>query len=75
MYRAMQTYSELGFDGFFIDDHAPRSFQDTAWGHRVRAFANGYIQGLIEPVKKQSPDPTRGPFEPSYRRQHTVPVR
>jgi mannonate dehydratase len=54
MYRAMQIYCEVGFDGFFIDDHVPQTFQDTQWGHRGRAFANGYIQGLIEAVKKQS---------------------
>ncbi|MBV9547631.1 MAG: hypothetical protein JOY61_24930, partial [Chloroflexi bacterium] len=29
------------------------TFQDTAWGHRGRAFANGYIQALIEAVQKQ----------------------
>ena len=56
MYRAMQTYFEVGFDGFFIDDHVPQTFQDTAWGHRGRAFANGYIQGLIEAVKKHARD-------------------
>ena len=56
MYRAMQTYLEVGFDGFFIDDHVPQTFQDTPWGHRGRAFANGYIQGLIEAVKKQARD-------------------
>lgn len=54
MYKAMQTYCEVGFDGFFIDDHVPQTLHDTAWGHRGRAFANGYIQGLIEAVKKQS---------------------
>jgi mannonate dehydratase len=54
MYKAMQIYSEVGFDGFFIDDHVPQTFQDTPWGHRGRAFANGYIQGLIEAVQKQA---------------------
>ncbi len=54
MFKAMQIYHEVGFDGFFIDDHVPQTFQDTAWGHLGRAFANGYIQGLIEAVKKQS---------------------
>src|SRR5437588_292558 len=57
MYKAMQIYAEVGFDGFFIDDHVPATFQDTPWGHRGRAFANGYIQGLIEAVKKQAPVP------------------
>jgi mannonate dehydratase len=54
MYKAMQIYHEVGFDSFFIDDHVPQTFQDTAWGHRGRAFANGYIQGLIEAVTKNA---------------------
>ncbi len=54
MYRAMKIYQEVGFDGFFIDDHVPHTHGDTAWGHRGRAFANGYIQALIEAVTKQA---------------------
>jgi len=53
MYRAMEIYYDVGFDGFFIDDHVPQTLHDTAWGHRGRAFANGYIQALIEAVTKQ----------------------
>lgn len=53
MYRAMKTYHEVGYDGFFIDDHVPHTAGDTAWGHRGRAFACGYIQGLIEAVTKE----------------------
>ncbi len=52
MYRAMQIYAKHDFDGFFIDDHVPHTHQDTAWGHRGRAFANGYIQAMIEAVQK-----------------------
>ncbi len=52
MYRAMQIYSKHDFDGFFIDDHVPHTHEDTAWGHRGRAFANGYIQAMIEAVQK-----------------------
>ena len=54
MYRAMKIYHQVGFDGFFIDDHVPQTFQDTSWGHRGRAFANGYIQALIEAVTKEA---------------------
>lgn len=54
MYKAMTIYQSVGFNGFFIDDHVPNTFQDTEWGHRGRAFANGYIQGLIESVVKGS---------------------
>jgi len=54
MFRAMELYHEVGFDGFFIDDHVPHTDGDTPWGHRGRAFANGYIQALIEAVTKQA---------------------
>ena len=47
MYKAMKIYHEVGFDGFFIDDHVTNTYQDTPWGHRGRAFANGYIQAMI----------------------------
>ena len=53
MFKAMEIYYDVGFDSFFIDDHVPQTFQDTTWGHRGRAFANGYIQALIEAVTKQ----------------------
>ena len=54
MHRAMSIYHEVGFDGFFIDDHVPQTYQDTQWGHRGRAFANGYMQAMIEAVTKQA---------------------
>jgi mannonate dehydratase len=54
MYRAMKTYHNAGYKSFFIDDHVPHTHQDTAWGHRGRAFANGYIQAMIEAVTKQA---------------------
>lgn len=56
MYKAMKIYHEVGFDSFFIDDHVPQTYQDTQWGHRGRAFANGYIQAMIEAVTKQATD-------------------
>ena len=54
MYRTMKIYHEVGFDGVFVDDHVPHTHQDTAWGHRARAFAYGYIQAMIEAVQKQA---------------------
>jgi len=53
MYRALRIYQEVGFDGFFIDDHVPQIVGDTEWGHRAHAFANGYIQAMVEAVRKQ----------------------
>jgi mannonate dehydratase len=61
MFKAMEIYYDVGFDSFFIDDHVPQTFQDTAWGHRGRAFANGYIQALIEAVTKQAAATGRAP--------------
>ena len=61
MFKAMEIYYDVGFDSFFIDDHVPQTFQDTAWGHRGRAFANGYIQALIEAVTKQAAAAGRQP--------------
>ena len=52
MYKAMKIYHKHNFDGFFIDDHVPHTHGDTPWGHRGRAFANGYIQAMIEAVQK-----------------------
>ena len=52
MYKAMKIYHKHNFDGFFIDDHVPHTHGDTPWGHRGRAFANGYIKAMIEAVQK-----------------------
>ncbi len=54
MYRAMRIYAENGFDGFFMDDHAPIVAGDSDYGHRARAFSTGYIQSLIETVTDTS---------------------
>ena len=54
MYQAMRTYHEASYDSFFIDDHVPRVWNDTEWGHRSVAFAHGYIQALVEAVEKHA---------------------
>ena len=36
-----------GFTGFLLDDHVPHMDDDTAYGHRARAHAIGYMQGLL----------------------------
>lgn len=48
MVKAMSIYDEVGFDGFFIDDHVPRTYNDTNYGHRARSFAQGYIEALLD---------------------------
>jgi mannonate dehydratase len=43
----IRTLRDAGFDGFVIDDHVPHVEGDTVWGHRSRAYATGYIAGII----------------------------
>jgi mannonate dehydratase len=45
--RVMNALIASGFDGFIIDDHVPQLVDDTAFAHRGRAHATGYIQGLL----------------------------
>lgn len=49
---AMRAFKRVGFTGFFIDDHVPHMVDDTQWGHRGRALATGYIQGLLAAVTR-----------------------
>ena len=54
----MRTYRDAGFTGNFIDDHCPLMVDDTDFpgnlgGYRSRLFAQGYIAGVIESVKKE----------------------
>lgn len=49
MFRAMQTYKEVGFEGPFMMDHTPTFPQEKAsWAGR--AFAVGYMRALIQAV-------------------------
>jgi mannonate dehydratase len=52
---AMQALHEVGFNGFFLDDHVPHMIDDTEWGHRGRAFATGYIMALVKAVTECRP--------------------
>jgi mannonate dehydratase len=45
--EVMMLLIENGFDGFLLDDHVPQMDGDTAWNHRGRAHAIGYMQGLL----------------------------
>lgn len=45
--ETMRLLRRNGFDGFLLDDHVPHMDDDTAWNHRGRAHAIGYMQGLI----------------------------
>ena len=49
MFRAMQTYKEVGFKGPFMMDHTP-GIPDDAGGRFGRAFAVGYIRAMLQAV-------------------------
>lgn len=54
----VRKLKEVGFRGFILDDHVPRFINDSAYGHRGRAYAIGYIKATIAAVAAD-PEPTR----------------
>lgn len=53
-YNAAETMLLLkrnGFTGFLLDDHVPHMVDDSAWAHRGRAHAIGYMQGLLDMIE------------------------
>jgi len=53
MFRAMQTYREVGFQGPFMMDHTPHLPQENA-GLAGRAFAVGYIRAMVQAVYRST---------------------
>ncbi|MDQ2783784.1 MAG: mannonate dehydratase, partial [Chloroflexota bacterium] len=54
-YNAAETMRRLkqsGFTGFLLDDHVPQMVEDTPYGHRGRAHAIGYMQGLLDALQQ-----------------------
>ena len=51
MIEALKVYREVGFDGFFLDDHVPQIVDDSEWGHRSRAYAIGYMRAALQAVE------------------------
>lgn len=51
----------VGFDGFLLDDHTPLLVNDSPYGHRGRAHAIGYMQGILEVLERGGGDGTRAP--------------
>lgn len=49
-YEVIKALHKHGFTGSILDDHTPSLTGDSAYGHRGRAHAIGYIQALIEVV-------------------------
>lgn len=50
VFAVMMKLKEIGFNGFIIDDHVPHLVNDSPWGHRGRAYATGYILGMLRAV-------------------------
>lgn len=57
--EAMLLLKKSGFTGFLLDDHVPHMEGDTAWNHRGRAHAIGYMQGLIRMMDLMEPGTAR----------------
>ncbi len=49
--RAVRLLDDVGFDGFLIDDHVPHMTDDTIYMHRSRAYAIGYMRGLMHAIQ------------------------
>ncbi|HZR01526.1 MAG TPA: mannonate dehydratase [Chloroflexota bacterium] len=41
----------VGYDGFVIDDHAPKMVGDEGWNPRARCYQTGYLFGLVRAVR------------------------
>jgi mannonate dehydratase len=52
--RVMRALQRAGFTGFLLDDHVPFMIGDTDYGHRGRAHAIGYMQGLLAALEATS---------------------
>ncbi|MFC7212641.1 mannonate dehydratase [Saliphagus sp. GCM10025334] len=44
---AIERLREVGFDGVMVPDHVPDVIGDTEWGHRSRAHAVAYLNGIL----------------------------
>jgi mannonate dehydratase len=56
MFKAMQTYFDVGFKGLMRPDHVPTVAGDSndhpGYSEYGTLFAIGYIKGLIEAAKR-----------------------
>lgn len=49
--EVLRELKRSGFTGFLMDDHVPAVINDSPWGHRARAHAVGYMQGLLNALE------------------------
>ncbi|MCL4508734.1 MAG: mannonate dehydratase [Chloroflexi bacterium] len=47
-FKVLCALRDVGFSGFILDDHVPHMVNDSPYGHRGRAHAIGYLQGMLE---------------------------
>lgn len=48
MWEALKAYRDVGYRYAIMPDHVPGMVGDTPWGHRSRAYAIGYMKGLMK---------------------------
>jgi mannonate dehydratase len=51
--RMVQTLRDVGFSGVVVPDHVPSVVGDTEWGHRGRAQAVGYLNGVVHATRAE----------------------
>lgn len=48
MFKCIQLLNDVGYKGIIIPDHTPHGVGDTEYGHQGRAYAIGYMKGLMQ---------------------------
>jgi mannonate dehydratase len=48
MFTCIQLLKDVGYKDMIIPDHTPHGVGDTEYGHRGRAYAIGYMKGLMQ---------------------------
>jgi mannonate dehydratase len=50
MFKCIRLLTSVGYNDIIIPDHTPHGMGDTEYGHRGRAYAIGYMKGLMQAV-------------------------
>jgi mannonate dehydratase len=59
--RVIETLVRCGFAGCLLDDHTPALIGDSAYGHRGRAHAIGFLQGILATIQADHNPPAAAP--------------
>jgi mannonate dehydratase len=57
----IETLVRCGFAGCLLDDHTPALIGDSAYGHRGRAHAIGFLQGILATIQADHNPPAAAP--------------